>query len=285
MSRGSVRRLVPGFVVVAAVFALAGLWQPHDIDAIDLANRHAGPGWTHLLGTDHLGRDMLSRLMVGAWNTGLVLLVVTAVSFTLGTVVGTAAALAGGLAGATLLRLADFVIIVPQLVLALFLTALFGLSPLTAGLALGLGGWGSYAILAHGLARRIRAQPYYTAAVALGSRPAATAARHLVPNIMDTVLTYMASDAGRHVVSYSALAFLGLGADTSRPDWGAMLFEYRGFLIDNPLLMLWPGLAIFGTALVFHLVVEPRRRPLAGVRRGAVGVAPPLHPQPLAGDD
>ncbi len=177
MSRPSTLRILPGLLAVCVVFALAGLWQPHDVDAIDLAQRHdAGPGWPHLLGTDHLGRDLLSRLMVGAWNTLIVLLVVTGVSVTLGVVVGTTAALAGGAIGAMLLRLADFVIIVPQLVLALFLTALFGLSPLTAGLALGLGGWGSYAILAHGLARRILAQPYYTAAVALGSPPAASAA-------------------------------------------------------------------------------------------------------------
>ena len=284
MNRTSARRLLPGLLAVGLLFALAGLWQPHDVDAIDLANRHGLPGWTHILGTDHLGRDMFSRLLVGAWNTAVVLVVVTGVSFTLGIVVGTTAALAGGLVGATLLRLADFVVIVPQLVLALFLTALFGLSPLTAGLALGLGGWGSYAILAHGLARRIMAQPYYLAAEALGSRPAAAATRHLLPNIMDAVLTYMASDAGRHVISYAALAFLGLGADTSRPDWGAMLFEYRIFLIDNPLLMLWPGLAIFATALAFHLAVEPRRRrwPRAAAPRAA---ARP-HVQPaLGGDD
>ena len=283
MSRTPVRRLLTGFLAVGLVFALAGLWQPHDVDAVDLANRHGLPGWTHILGTDYLGRDMFSRLLVGAWNTAVVLVVVTGVSFTLGIVVGTTAALAGGLVGAALLRLADFVVIVPQLVLALFLTALFGLSPLTAGLALGLGGWGSYAILAHGLARRILAQPYYLAAEALGSRPAASATRHLLPNIMDAVLTYMASDAGRHVISYAALAFLGLGADTSRPDWGAMLFEYRVFLIDNPLLMLWPGLAIFATALTFHLAVEPRRRrhPRPRVR----GAAMPQVQPALGGDD
>ena len=256
-------------LALAVVFVVAGQWQPHNVDAVDLANRHASPSIHHILGTDHLGRDVFSRLMVGASNTLIVLLTIGLVAGGMGLLVGTLAAVAPVNVERLLLRLADLSIVVPSLVLALFLTALIGLTPLTAGIALGLGAWGNYAILTHGLAKAVQARPYYAAAEALGTPPVGRIGRHLVPNILTGVLTYMASDAGRHVTGYAALAFIGLGADTSRPDWGAMLFEYRAFMFDNPALMLWPGLAIFAVVLLFHLALEPdARRPGRGPQGG-----------------
>ena len=243
---------------MAVGFIISGLWQPYDVANIDLTARHVPPGWPHLLGRDHLGRDVLSLLMVGAGHTLLVLVIVAAVSFVFGAVVGTAAALAGGALEAALLRLADLFIVLPQLVVALSLTALFGLTPVTAGIALGIAGWGPYAILAHGLARRVMAQPFFLSARALGVGPVGILIRHVLPNTIDTLLTYLASDAGRTVVAYASLAFIGLGADTSRPDWGGLLFQYRLFIFDNPMLMVWPGLAILLTALCLHLTFEPR---------------------------
>jgi len=244
--------------ILAVLFAACGLAQPHDVNAIDLTARHTAPAWPHLLGRDHLGRDVLSLLMVGASHTLVVLAVVAVVSFGIGAAVGTSAALAGGIGEAMLLRAADFFIVMPQLVIALTLTALFGLTPVSAGLALGIAGWGPYAILAHGLARRVMAQPFVLSARALGVGPFGMLSRHILPNTMDTLLTYLASDAGRTVITYAALAFIGLGADTGQADWGSLLFEYRLFIFDNPLLMVWPGLAIFVTALCLHLAFEPR---------------------------
>ena len=237
---------------------LATLWQPHDAFAIDLGNRHGAMSLTHPMGTDHLGRDLLSRMMVGAGNTALVIGIVASLSFGLGALVGVTAGLLGGTVGSVLIRLAEFVIAVPTLILALTLTALLGLSPVTAGLALGLATWGPYALLAYSLTRRALGQPHVLAARALGAGGVRVAARHVVPETADTLLTYLASDAGRTVVSYASLAFLGLGAETSQPDWGAMLFEYRGFLFDDPMLLIWPGLAITATALVLNLSLEPR---------------------------
>lgn len=255
-------------LLVLAVGALvAGQWQPHDVDAIDLLERHAAPSRAHLLGTDHVGRDLLSRLLVGAWHTLVVLTTVSLVAGGLGVLVGVVAAVAPPPVERPLLRLADFSIIVPTLVLALFLTALLGLTPLTAGIALGLGAWGNYALLTHGLAKGVQGQPYYAAAQALGSGAATRIRAHLLPNIAGPILTYVASDAGRYVIAYASLAFIGLGADTSRPDWGAMLFEYRAHMFDHPALMLWPGLAIFVVVLLFHLALEPG--PRSRIRQGA----------------
>ncbi len=254
--------------VALLVLLLAGgaLWQPHDPDEIALQSRHADPQPAHPLGTDHLGRDLLSRLMVGGGHTLLVVAIVGASNLILGTAVGLAAAAQGGWPRQALLRSADFVIVMPQLVVALALTAVLGLTPLTAGIALGLTGWGPYAVLVYGLARRIHAMPYMQAAEALAVPALPRALRHVLPNTVPALLTYFASDAGRVVVNYAALAFLGLGADTSRPDWGAMLFEYRAFIFEYPGLMIWPGLFTVATALVLHLAVEPSRNPLP-VRR------------------
>jgi peptide/nickel transport system permease protein len=140
--------------------ALGGLWPPHDVDRVALATRHAAPSLVHPLGTDHLGRDVLSRLLLGGWRTLLVLAFVCAVMLGLGVPVGLAAALAGPTGEAALLRLTDFCLIVPPLVLALAASALCGLSPVTAGLALGLGSWGHYALFVQSLAKSALAEPY-----------------------------------------------------------------------------------------------------------------------------
>ncbi|MGQ0662961.1 MAG: ABC transporter permease [Pseudomonadota bacterium] len=251
------RRLPPSVLaVICLAIVLAAVWQPHDPDAVDLLLRHAGPSLIHPLGTDHLGRDVLSRLMVGAGHTATVLVVVTVVSALTGTLIGVIAALSGRLVEGALVRAAEFVIVMPQLVLALTLTTLVGLTPVTAGVALGVAGWGSYAMLAHHLTTRVLAQDYMRAAEALGAGTWGKLRRHVLPSIRDTVSTYLGSDAGRNVLSYAALAFLGLGADTSRPDWGAMVHEYRLFLFDNPVLLLWPTLAITVTAAILNLVFD-----------------------------
>ncbi len=244
--------------LLLAGFALASAWQPHDPFAIDLASRHAPMSLDHPMGTDHLGRDLLSRIMLGAGNTAMVILIVATLSFGLGSLVGVTAGLAGGVFGTVLIRSAEFVIAVPTLILALTITTLFGLSAVTAGLALGLATWGPYALLAHALTLRTLGQPHVLAARSLGVGRTGVAARHVVPATADTLLTYLASDAGRTVVSYASLAFLGLGAETSQPDWGAMLFEYRGYVFDAPMLLIWPGLAITLTALALNLALEPR---------------------------
>jgi peptide/nickel transport system permease protein len=237
--------------------ALGGLWPPHDVDRVALATRHAAPSLVHPMGTDHLGRDVLSRLLLGGWRTLLVLAFVCAVMLGLGVPVGLAAALAGPTGEAALLRLTDFCLIVPPLVLALAVSALCGFSPVTAGLALGLGSWGHYALFVQSLAKSVLAEPYVLAAHALGLTPVQIATRHVAPNVLPLVLVYLASDVGRHIGQYAALAFLGLGAETSRPDWGAMLFEYRGLMFEHMTLLLWPGLAIVITVLTLHVAIEP----------------------------
>lgn len=138
---------------------LGGWWQPHDPDAVDILGRHSGMTAGHPLGTDHLGRNLLSRIMVGGWRTAWVILAVGSIGFTLGTFLGTVAAVLGGWRETVVLRCCEFFIMVPTLIVALTGAAIFGLSPLSVGLALGLAGVGPHALLAHSLARGFSASP------------------------------------------------------------------------------------------------------------------------------
>ena len=244
-------------ILVLALLLIGAFWQPHNPDAIDLGHRHAALSWSHPLGTDNLGRDVLSRIMVGGWRSIVVLLIVGAIGLIGGCSIGVGAAMMSGWQQAILLRAAEVSIIMPTLVVALTVTALFGMTPVVAGLALGFAGIGPQTLLAHSLAQRVLAQPYVLSARALGVTGSRLVVRHVLPNIAPVLLTHVGSNAGRTIVAYASLAFLGLGADPSRPDWGAMLFEYRGFLFDDPALMIWPGLPIAVVALVLNRVFDP----------------------------
>jgi peptide/nickel transport system permease protein len=161
---------------------------------------------------------------------------------------------------------AELSITIPTLVLGIVAAALFGLRPASTGLALGLAGIGPYTLLTHSLATRTLAQPYVLAARALGVPAPAILIRHVLPDIVPVLFTHVGSNAGLTVVAYASLAFLGLGADPSKPDWRAMLFGYRSFLFDDPRLMLLPGVAIGVTAFVLNLLFDTD-----GVRQPAAG--------------
>lgn len=251
------RRPIVLLAIAFTLLMLGGFWQPHDPDAVDLALRHATPSFAHPLGTDHLGRDLASRLMAGGWRTALVVLSVGAIGFLGGALLGTSAALLGGWCETAILRAAEMFIVVPTLIVALTAAALFGLSPLSAGLALGLAGLGPYALLTHSLTCRTLGLPFVQAAEALGVGRARMMTRHVLPTTLPLIFSYVGSQAGLSVVAYASLAFIGLGADPSVADWGSMLYEYRIFIFDNPGLTIWPGVAIALTSGLLNWTFDP----------------------------
>jgi peptide/nickel transport system permease protein len=250
-------RRLPLLLVVVAL-ALAALLSSPDPHAIDLDARHAPISLVHPLGTDHLGRNLAARLLAGTWRTLAVVVVVVGLSASIGIALGLAASGLGGTAGQALLRLAELAIAMPSLVVALVVTGALGLTPLVAGVALALTGFGPYALLAFGLAETARGRPYVGAAWALGRGPLGVLGGHVLPAALPALRAYAGSDAARAVGAYAGLAFLGLGADSSAPDWGGMLFEYRIFLLEHPRLILAPAAAIAGLALALHLALDPR---------------------------
>ena len=243
-------------VALLLFLLLSTFRQPYDPDVVDILARHSGVTASHLLGTDHLGRDLFSRIMAGGWRTALVVFSVGFIAFTGGTLLGTSAAVLGGWKERALLRCCEFFITVPTLIIALTTAAVFGLTPMTAGLALGLAGIGPTALFAHSLSQRVLGQTFVHAAEALGVPPFRMIIRHLLPNILPLMVTHTGNQAGFAVTAYASLAFIGLGADPSKPDWGSMLFEYRVFIFDHPSLMIWPGVAIAMTVATLNALFD-----------------------------
>ncbi|MEM7721004.1 MAG: ABC transporter permease [Pseudomonadota bacterium] len=242
-----------GVIAFLAAMASGGLGDPH---AIDLTNRLASPSADHLLGTDHLGRDLAARIVWGALPSVLAIVIVLVGGIGLGVLAGGIIALgpAGLRSGAS--WLAETALAVPTLVTALVLSAILGAGVWTVAMALLLTSWAPYAITIAALFDRIRGEAYWNASQALGVPTSAAIARHMLPNAWPAIGALAGADAGRAVVLVASLGFIGLSADTGRPEWGAMIFEYRTFLFTEPRLVLAPVLACALVTFVLHVMLD-----------------------------
>jgi len=251
---GGTRLAVP--LALVGLLLTGAVWQPHDPHAVDLDRMLVPPDADHWLGTDHLGRDVASRLMAGAGPSLLAAGVALAATLGLGGLAGAVIALSGGAVGAAVSRAAEVALALPTLVVALVVSAVLGAGPLTAALALAASAWAPYALVVAALAERVRAEPFFLASTAMGVSRHRAMLRHVAPQIAGPVGALAGADAGRAVVLVASLGFLGIAADTGAPEWGAMVHEYRAFLFDAPRLVLAPILAIAALSLVFHVALD-----------------------------
>lgn len=254
---------------VAAVFStLIGAIDPH---AVDLDTTLQGASSEHWLGTDHLGRDLAARIILGAAPSMLALCIVLAVSIGVGSLAA-AIIVFGGSTSVGLVRfLAYICLATPTMVLALVLAALLGPGPLTVALALSLTAWAPYALTIAALFERLAAEPYWLASEALGASRLHAAFRHLLPNALGPIGALAGADAGRAIALVSTLGFFGLSADTGRPEWGAMIHEYQAFLFSAPRLPLVPICATMLLALGFHLLLDHGDRTVVSHNRARRG--------------
>ncbi|HUQ45358.1 MAG TPA: ABC transporter permease subunit [Gemmatimonadaceae bacterium] len=247
-------------VVVLGVVALLAPWlAPHDPALMDPGSGFAGPSAGHWLGTDNLGRDLLSRLVYGArWSLGLVL-VATLLIMTAGVAVGVAAGYVGGIADDVLMRLADTILSVPSLLLGLAIVGTLG--PGLGSLMIGLASiwWVGYARVVRGLVLALRERPFIDAARALGATDRRIVVRHILPSILPSVAVLASLEMGELVLAISGLSFLGLGAQPPTPEWGAMLNDGRTFFFTAPQLLLYPGLTISMAVMGFNLLGDGLR--------------------------
>jgi len=244
------------FVALLLLTALVGpLLAPHADDAQELDRRLEGPSADHPLGLDELGRDVLSRLLVGARVSVAVGLAVVGIAGTLGTLLGALAGAVGGRADTALMRLIDVFLAFPGILLAIALVAVLGPALEHVVLALVTIGWVAYARLARGQVLQLREQEFVLAARAAGVPLARLVRVHLLPNVLPVV------------VVQASLSFLGLGIQPPTPSWGAMINAGRSHLLDAPHLTLVPGLAIVASVLALNFLgdalvdrLDPRRR-------------------------
>jgi peptide/nickel transport system permease protein len=243
-------------VVAAVTAAVAASWlAPHDPLQSDFAQGLRPPGTPgHPLGTDQLGRDLLSRVLYGARIAlfiGLCSVVLTAL---VGSLLGLVAGFVEGAPGAILMRLADVQLSFPFILLALTINAIVGLGLRNIIVSLSAAGWVVYARVVRGQVLSVKQRDYVQAAAALGTGRTRVAVRHVLPNVAPSIVVVASLQFSQFVVAEAAISFLGFGVQPPTPAWGSMLSEGRDFLYVAWWLAAWPGAALALTALGVNLV-------------------------------
>jgi peptide/nickel transport system permease protein len=257
-----------GLVVVIAVAIaalLAPVLAPFDPLAQDITQRLKPPGWAspegraHWLGTDHLGRDILGRILYGARIALVVGLAAVAIAGVLGLVIGLVSGYFGGWIDDLFMRLADIQLAFPFILLALAVIGVLGPSLRNIIIVVGVSGWVVYARIVRGEVLSLREREFVLAARAVGSPAARIIVRHLVPNAFTPWLVIATLDMARVIIVESALSFLGLGIPPPTPTWGGMLADGRVYMSTAWWLATFPGLAILVTVLGINLLGDGLR--------------------------
>lgn len=253
---------VLGLIVIATliVLALFGEWiAPHDPNAQNIPRRLEGPSTDYWLGTDHLGRDLASRLIVGT-RIGLMLAVpVITIALAIGLAVGLASGFHGGRVDSVTLFMIDALAAFPGLILALILIPLLGVSTTSLIVVLAIAFVPPYVRVTRASTLGAKERPYVLAERALGAGSWRITSRHILPNIIGPIIVLAAIDLPFVIVAEAGLSFLGLGVPPPEPSWGAMLFEGFSRVRDAPGPVLWPAVAIAITTIAFTLVGESFR--------------------------
>jgi peptide/nickel transport system permease protein len=247
-------------LVVFAILAIgAPLIAPHDPTALDARAILASPSRDHLLGTDNLGRDILSRLIHGArWSLGTAAAATTLIVI-IGVTVGLVAGYFGGIIDDILMRIVDVLLAFPSLVLALAIVGMLGPSLRNVMIGVVVVWWVDYARVVRGLTLSIREREFITAAHCVGCPSGHIIFRHVLPNAIPSVIVLATLEIGIMMLAISGLSFLGLGAQPPTPEWGAMLNAGRPAFQSAPQLMIFPGICITLAVIGFNLVGDSLR--------------------------
>lgn len=253
-------------LLMFAFIALAGLgpfFAPHDPSMINIPNRLSPPSADALLGTDALGRDILSRLLHGTrWSLGLAFLI-SVIGLFIGTLMGLIAAQGGKLADWVVMRTTDTFLAFPELIAAVVIAGVLGAGTISLIFALTVTGWMRYARVARGIGLSLQTRGYVMQARLAGMSPMAIAWRHYLPSLLPSLTVVWTGMFARAILGISALGFLGFGVQPPLPEWGTMLLDARIHMRSTPLQMIWPGLAVIVCVLAINLVGDVLRDTLA----------------------
>ncbi|WP_379064823.1 nickel transporter permease [Mesorhizobium sp. UC74_2] len=250
------------FIILALVFVaiFAGLLAPYSPVVGDLrGSRLLAPDWTHWMGTDDQGRDILSRVIYGSRLTLYVIVLVALIAAPIGLIVGTVAGYAGGWTDAILMRITDIFLAFPKLILALAFVAALGPGIENAIIAIAITSWPPYARIARAETLMVRNSDYIKAIEIMGASPARIVLRHIMPMCISSLIVRVTLDMAGIIIIAAGLGFLGLGAQPPLPEWGAMIASGRRFILDQWWVAAMPGMAILIVSLGFNLLGDGLR--------------------------
>lgn len=255
-----------GFIVGAVLlllFAATALvsvfWTPYAVDALQMRSKLLPSSAAHLLGTDHLGRDVLSRIMVGAQTSITVGLIAVAIGLSIGVMLGAWAAARGGWVDEVLSRTSDLIFAFPAVLIAILITSVLGASAENAILAIAIFNVPVFARVTRGTAMSMWGRDFVRAAKAMGQGPLGITLRHVLPNIASVLIVQATIQFAVAILAEAGLSYLGLGAQPPVPSWGRMLRDAQTYIFQAPELAIWPGLAIALAVLGLNMLGDGLR--------------------------
>lgn len=246
-------------LLLLAAALLSLVWTPWSPYEIDVPNKLHGPSAAHWMGTDPLGRDVASLLLVGARNSILVGVIAVGIGLLVGTALGLLAAARRGWVEELIMRLSDFSLAFPAILSAIMLTAVFGAGIVNAIIAIGIYNIPTFARITRGSANAIWAREYVLAARACGKGPWRITLEHVLPNITSVLIVQVTIRFATAILAEAALSYLGLGTQPPQPSWGRMLSEAQTLLFQMPMLAVYPGVAIALAVLGLNLLGDGLR--------------------------
>ena len=246
-------------LLLAAAALLSLVWTPHPYAEIYIPNKLQGPSTANWLGTDSLGRDIASQLLVGSQNSIVVGVVAVGIGLLAGVFLGCVAAARGGWLDELIMRASDFAFAFPALLTAIMLTAIYGPGLLMSIVAIGIFNVPVFARIARASGRAVWAREFVLAARAAGKGPWRITLDHVLPNIASVLIVQATISFATAILAEAALSYLGLGTQPPQPSWGRMLNDAQTQMFQAPLLAVWPGMAIVFSVLGLNLLGDGLR--------------------------
>lgn len=246
-------------LIVIGIAVFAPWIAPADPYEAIMISSMQPPNQLNLCGTDKLGRDVLSRVIYGTRTSLIMTLCLVAVIFVIGTFLGVIAGYFGGIIDEVIMRVADMMISFPGLVLAIAIAGLLGPNMVNAIIAVAAVSWTKYARLSRSLVLKIKKSIFIEAAIINGTKTSKIIFKHILPNVIPTMVVTAATEIGTMMLELAALSFLGFGAQAPTPEWGLMLNEGRTYLSKAPWLMIYPGVAIVIVVIIFNMLGDSIR--------------------------
>ncbi|WP_330029584.1 nickel transporter permease [Frisingicoccus sp.] len=249
-----------GLSLILVFLTLAAPWlEPCDPTKMELSQKFMAPCREFIFGTDHLGRDIFSRILEGSRVSLSVAVLVVVCSALVGILLGMISGYAGGVVDMVIMRIVDVLLAFPAMIFALALSTMIGTGQMNLIIAITCIQWTRYARIARGEALMLKNAEYIEAARSIGNNTVQVLFKYVFPNIISKILIMASMDIGSIILYCASLSFLGLGAQPPSPDWGVMISEGKDYLQYAPWLTIFPGLAIAVSAMAFNMLGDGLR--------------------------